>query len=69
MSKLKNIADFARRASPTMTEFWVSNAKHYCKHCKVWMQGDKVSIKNHEVGKRHMVSSYHICVLQHYRLR
>ena len=36
-----------------MTEFWVSNAKHYCKYCKVWMQGDRVSIRNHESGKRH----------------
>ena len=36
-----------------MTEFWKSNAKHYCKYCKVWMQGDKISIKNHEQGKRH----------------
>mmetsp|Transcript_5939 Transcript_5939/g.17341 ORF Transcript_5939/g.17341 Transcript_5939/m.17341 type:complete len:388 (-) Transcript_5939:112-1275(-) len=37
-----------------MTEFWVSQAKHYCKYCKVWMQGDKMSIRKHETGKRHL---------------
>ena len=36
-----------------MTEFWKSNAKHYCKLCKVWMQGDKFTIRHHEQGKRH----------------
>lgn len=36
-----------------MTDFWVSNAKHFCNLCKVWCQGDPVSIKRHEEGPKH----------------
>ena len=36
-----------------MTEYWVSNAKHHCKFCKCWLQGDKASIRHHENGSRH----------------
>jgi hypothetical protein len=24
-----------------MTDFWISQAKHFCEYCKVWVQGDK----------------------------
>jgi hypothetical protein len=24
-----------------MTDYWKSTERHYCKHCNVWMQGDK----------------------------
>ena len=36
-----------------MTEYWVSNAKHWCKFCKTWVQGDKASVRHHEQGARH----------------
>eukprot|EP00937_MAST-01D_sp_MAST-1D-sp2_P000335 g335.t1 len=36
-----------------MTEYWKSNAKHYCKFCSCWVQGDKASIRHHENGARH----------------
>ena len=39
--------------STGMTEFWVANAKHWCKHCKCWIDGKASSIKKHEGGKRH----------------
>jgi WW domain-binding protein 4 len=31
-----------------MTEFWVSQAKHYCKYCSCWIAGNKQTIKMHE---------------------
>lgn len=36
-----------------MTDFWVSKPKHFCNLCKVWCQGDPVSIKRHEDGFGH----------------
>mmetsp|Transcript_26612 Transcript_26612/g.39541 ORF Transcript_26612/g.39541 Transcript_26612/m.39541 type:complete len:395 (+) Transcript_26612:60-1244(+) len=36
-----------------MTEYWVSQAKYYCKFCKQWMADNKVSRKNHEASERH----------------
>eukprot|EP01083_Nonionella_stella_P299555 1018077_1 len=36
-----------------MTEFWISNARHYCKECKCWMDGKASSIRKHEEGYRH----------------
>lgn len=36
-----------------MTTFWVSQGKHWCKICKLWIQPDKQSILNHEQGKKH----------------
>lgn len=36
-----------------MTTFWVSQGKHWCKICKLWLQPDKMSILNHERGKKH----------------
>lgn len=39
-----------------MTERWVSQPKHFCNYCKIWAQGDPVSIKLHEQGKNHQVN-------------
>ncbi|KAG8468228.1 hypothetical protein KFE25_013311 [Diacronema lutheri] len=36
-----------------MTTYWVSQGKHWCKICKLWIQPDKQSIFNHEQGKKH----------------
>ena len=36
-----------------MTEYWVSNAKHWCKFCKIWISGNPIQVKQHETGNRH----------------
>ncbi|KAL4164545.1 hypothetical protein KRP22_004410 [Phytophthora ramorum] len=36
-----------------MVDYWKSNERHYCKFCNAWMQGDKLSVKHHEQGRRH----------------
>lgn len=47
---LYNLKD---RDGSGMTEFWVSRPKHFCTLCKVWCQGDPVSIKRHEEAPGH----------------
>eukprot|EP00928_Gymnodinium_smaydae_P055159 TRINITY_DN38757_c0_g1_i1.p1 TRINITY_DN38757_c0_g1~~TRINITY_DN38757_c0_g1_i1.p1 ORF type:complete len:411 (+),score=87.44 TRINITY_DN38757_c0_g1_i1:114-1235(+) len=37
-----------------MTEWWVSQAKHWCKVCKVWTGGHKSQILKHEGGRGHI---------------
>ena len=47
---------FSRAASPehpTMTEYWVSQARHWCEFCRIWTAGNKSSIAFHESGKKH----------------
>ncbi|KAJ3126178.1 hypothetical protein HK098_007810 [Nowakowskiella sp. JEL0407] len=36
-----------------MTEFWVSQKKHWCKYCKMFVTDNKISRQNHDSGKRH----------------
>lgn len=36
-----------------MTTFWISQSKHWCEFCKVWVQPDPVSIKTHEKAQKH----------------
>eukprot|EP00500_Bicosoecida_sp_ms1_P011390 CAMPEP_0203835852 /NCGR_PEP_ID=MMETSP0115-20131106/73867_1 /ASSEMBLY_ACC=CAM_ASM_000227 /TAXON_ID=33651 /ORGANISM="Bicosoecid sp, Strain ms1" /LENGTH=307 /DNA_ID=CAMNT_0050744929 /DNA_START=55 /DNA_END=975 /DNA_ORIENTATION=+ len=36
-----------------MTERWVSQAKHYCKFCKKWMQDTPMVRRLHEQGRGH----------------
>jgi WW domain-binding protein 4 len=36
-----------------MTEYWVSQAKHYCKHCNCWIADNKLSKQHHEGGVKH----------------
>eukprot|EP01029_Cantina_marsupialis_P012281 TRINITY_DN27104_c0_g2_i4.p1 TRINITY_DN27104_c0_g2~~TRINITY_DN27104_c0_g2_i4.p1 ORF type:complete len:394 (+),score=114.59 TRINITY_DN27104_c0_g2_i4:63-1244(+) len=36
-----------------MTEFWVSQARHYCKFCKCWLSGHKANIRNHDMTPGH----------------
>ena len=36
-----------------MTDYWVSNERHYCKECGCWMDGKASSIRKHEEGFRH----------------
>ncbi|GAB4816832.1 hypothetical protein N2152v2_003878 [Parachlorella kessleri] len=36
-----------------MTEFWVSQKKHWCEYCKVWMQDNPHSRAVHEQGTKH----------------
>ena len=36
-----------------MTEFWVSQAKHWCEYCRIYIGGSKQSIAFHEAGKKH----------------
>eukprot|EP01086_Lenisia_limosa_P006761 TRINITY_DN25862_c0_g1_i1.p1 TRINITY_DN25862_c0_g1~~TRINITY_DN25862_c0_g1_i1.p1 ORF type:complete len:373 (-),score=99.06 TRINITY_DN25862_c0_g1_i1:42-1160(-) len=40
-----------------MCDFWKSNERHYCKICKSWMGGDKMSIRLHEEGQYHKNNS------------
>ena len=37
----------------TMTEKWVSQPKHWCTICKVWIDAKKISINIHETGRGH----------------
>lgn len=39
-----------------MTDFWVSNKKHYCDVCNCWIAGTTINIKNHESSARHVSS-------------
>jgi len=36
-----------------MTEFWVSQKKHFCEYCKVWTGGHLWQIRKHEEGRMH----------------
>ena len=36
-----------------MTEYWVSQARHWCEFCRIWTAGNKSSIAFHESGKKH----------------
>ncbi|ESQ30525.1 hypothetical protein EUTSA_v10011741mg [Eutrema salsugineum] len=36
-----------------MTEYWVSQGNKWCEFCKIWIQNNPTSIRNHELGKRH----------------
>eukprot|EP00288_Rhodomonas_lens_P002747 CAMPEP_0177727758 /NCGR_PEP_ID=MMETSP0484_2-20121128/20496_1 /TAXON_ID=354590 /ORGANISM="Rhodomonas lens, Strain RHODO" /LENGTH=114 /DNA_ID=CAMNT_0019240441 /DNA_START=69 /DNA_END=409 /DNA_ORIENTATION=- len=36
-----------------MTEYWVSQAKYWCKFCKCWMTDSKSARSRHEQGNRH----------------
>jgi WW domain-binding protein 4 len=36
-----------------MSEYWVSQAKHYCKICNVWIADNKPSRQFHENGAKH----------------
>ena len=36
-----------------MTDYWISNERHYCKECGCWMDGKASSIRRHEEGFRH----------------
>ena len=36
-----------------MTEFWVSQERHWCKFCMAWMAKSSQAIRHHETGKRH----------------
>ncbi|VWU49222.1 U1 small nuclear ribonucleoprotein C, putative [Hepatocystis sp. ex Piliocolobus tephrosceles] len=37
-----------------MSEYWISTKKHYCETCNCWVSGNKINIKNHEKGTRHI---------------
>lgn len=36
-----------------MTEYWVSQAKHWCEYCRIYINGNKQSIAFHENGRKH----------------
>lgn len=36
-----------------MTEYWVSQARHWCEYCRVYIAANKQSIAAHEGGKKH----------------
>ncbi|CAF1349086.1 unnamed protein product [Rotaria sordida] len=36
-----------------MTDYWKSGERHYCKFCKCWLAGNKISIDLHERGNHH----------------
>lgn len=36
-----------------MTEYWVSQGNKWCDFCKIFIQNNPTSIRNHELGKRH----------------
>lgn len=43
----------ARACEKSMTEYWVSQAKHWCEYCRIYIGGSKQSIAFHEAGKKH----------------
>lgn len=38
---------------PTMSEYWVSKKKYYCKYCEIYITDDAPSRQQHENGMRH----------------
>ncbi|KAJ3082851.1 hypothetical protein HK102_001431 [Quaeritorhiza haematococci] len=36
-----------------MSEYWVSQARHFCKYCKTYIADNKVSKQTHEGGRKH----------------
>ena len=40
-------------AATKMTEYWVSQARHWCEYCKIYINGSKSSIAFHEQGRKH----------------
>ncbi|XP_010523212.1 PREDICTED: zinc finger protein ZOP1 [Tarenaya hassleriana] len=36
-----------------MTEYWVSQGNKWCEFCKIFIQNNPTSIRNHELGTRH----------------
>jgi hypothetical protein len=38
---------------PTMSEYWVSKKKYFCKYCDVYIADDAPSRNQHEGGMRH----------------
>eukprot|EP00743_Colponemidia_sp_Colp-15_P002722 GILK01002948.1.p2 GENE.GILK01002948.1~~GILK01002948.1.p2 ORF type:complete len:133 (+),score=26.49 GILK01002948.1:183-581(+) len=36
-----------------MTEYWVSQAKHWCPYCKIFINGSKSSVSAHDQGLKH----------------
>lgn len=39
-----------------MSEYWVSQAKHYCKFCNIWIADNKPSKQLHESSVRHKMA-------------
>ncbi|CAG9463455.1 unnamed protein product [Pedinophyceae sp. YPF-701] len=39
-----------------MTDYWKSNAMHWCEYCKVWLQDNVVAIQRHEQGMKHKLA-------------
>ncbi len=37
-----------------MSEFWVSEGRHWCKYCKKWISSNKIQIRQHEAGEKHI---------------
>jgi hypothetical protein len=31
-----------------MTDYWVSQQRHYCKYCNTWIANNKVQMQQHE---------------------
>jgi WW domain-binding protein 4 len=36
-----------------MADYWKSGERHFCKFCKCWLAGNKISIDLHESGNHH----------------
>lgn len=36
-----------------MSEYWKSQAKFWCKFCKIYVTDNKISRQNHDNGKKH----------------
>jgi hypothetical protein len=39
-----------------MTEYWVSQSKHFCKYCNCWITDNKASRQFHETSAKHKFS-------------
>lgn len=39
-----------------MTEYWVSQGKHWCEMCKCWLNDTPTSRANHEKGSGHKIN-------------
>ena len=39
-----------------MSEYWVSQAKHYCKFCNIWIADNKPSKQLHEGSVKHKIA-------------
>ncbi|KAL7747293.1 hypothetical protein RI367_007347 [Sorochytrium milnesiophthora] len=53
LEELEEVFDLPPEDRHAVSEFWKSNAKFWCKYCKIFVTDNKPSRTNHDQGNRH----------------